>query len=98
MQRANQTYSAMLQMTGSYASTYGTLAQSWPSDGQYLNDDKLLASAFMLLATGDSAYRCAFHLFLSILPLRVILWTCTGRVLLTARTVGLHAMHTMPDQ
>lgn len=46
-------------MERSYEAAYPEVAASWPSDGARLNDDKLLASAFMLLATGDSQYRCA---------------------------------------
>lgn len=54
-----QVFKAMEKMSESYAANYPDMAAAWPSDGSALWDDKLLAAAWMLLATGDPHYRCA---------------------------------------
>jgi Glycosyl hydrolase family 9 len=74
---ARQTFDAMLNMDASYAAAYPDIAASWPSDGGALADDKLLAAAFMLLATGEPQYRRA----LLALPRRAI--RCHGRFTVT---------------
>jgi hypothetical protein len=62
LMRAKQTFAVMQQSRNSYASLAenAQIAQSWPSDPANLADDKLLASAVMLLATGSQEYRCVF--------------------------------------
>jgi hypothetical protein len=62
---AKQTYAVMQASQGSYEKTFPRMAQSWPSDGTSLWDDKLLAASFMLLADG-TAYRCAVSLSIGI--------------------------------
>lgn len=56
---ARLVYEASLLVSTSYTTQFPEVASFWPSDGQQLQDDRLLAAAVMLYAFSENRYWCA---------------------------------------